>query len=80
MEKLLYQLHAALFLPMVILMSVFGAIESCMATGKWSTIGWQYLMIFPRNLAMAFAVSVIDCISLYYDFFVNYFREGKILA
>ena len=53
--KIIISITCCTILPMVILMSVFGAIESCMGTGKWSTIGWQYLMIFPRNLAMAFS-------------------------
>ena len=67
-------------LPMVILMSVFGAIESCMATGKWSTIGWQYLMIFPRNLAMALPFQLLIVGPLLRFIFRKLFPEGKILA
>ena len=67
-------------IPMVILMSVFGAIESCMATGKWSTIGWQYLMIFPRNLAMALPFQLLIVGPLLRFIFRKLFPEGKILA
>ena len=60
--------------------SVFGAIESCMATGKWSTIGWQYLMIFPRNLAMALPFQLLIVGPLLRFIFCKLFPEGKILA
>ena len=67
-------------LPMVIIMSAFGAIESCMATGEWSTIGWQYLMILSRNLAMALPFQLLIAGPLLRFMFRKLFPEGKILA
>ena len=65
---------------MVIIMSAFGAIESCMATGEWSTIGWQDLFILPRNLAMASPFQLLIAGPLLRFVFRKLFPEGKILA
>ena len=78
--KIIISITCCTILPMVILMSVFGAIESCMATGKWNTIGWQYLMIFPRNLAMALPFQLLIVGPLLRFIFRKLFPEGKILA
>ena len=78
--KIIISITCCTILPRVILMSVFGAIESCMATGKWSTIGWQYLMIFPRNLAMALPFQLLIVGPLLRFIFRKLFPEGKILA
>lgn len=65
---------------MVIIMSAFGAIESCIATENCSTIGWQYLMILPRNLAMALPFQLLIAGPLLRFIFRKLFPEGKILA
>ena len=78
--KIIISITCCTILPMVILMSVFGAIESCMATGKWSTSGWQYLMIFPRNLAMALPFELLIVGPLLRFIFCKLFPEEKILA
>ncbi|MEI3551243.1 MAG: DUF2798 domain-containing protein [Acutalibacteraceae bacterium] len=78
--KIIISITCCTILPMVIIMSVFGAIESYMATGEWSTIGWQYLMILPRNLAMALPFQLLIAGPLLRFIFRKLFPEGKILA
>ena len=68
--KIIISITCCTILPMVILMS----------TGKWSTIGWQYLMIFPRNLAMALPFQLLIVGPLLRFIFRKLFPEGKILA
>lgn len=78
--KITVAITCCIIVPMVIIMSVFGAIESCMATGEWSTIGWQYLIILPRNLAMALPFQLLVAGPLLRFIFRKLFPEGKILA
>ena len=78
--KIILAITCCTILPMVIFMSAFGAIESCAASGQWDTIGWQYLVILPRNLAMALPFQLLVAGPLLRFVFRRLFSEGKILA
>ena len=78
--KIIAAITCCTMLPMVMMMSLFGAMEACVATGEWSRIWLVYLINVPRNLAMALPFQLLIAGPLVRFAFRKVFPEGKILA
>ncbi len=67
-------------LPMVIIMSMYGALEVCMRSGAWSQIIMIWLTNIPKNLIMALPLQLLIAGPIVRAFFRKAFPVGKVLA
>lgn len=66
-------------IPMVIIMSLYGAFEACTHTGTWSNIGMIWLMNIPVNFIMALPFQLLIAGPLVRFVFRKAFPEGCIV-
>jgi hypothetical protein len=66
--------------PMVIIMSLYGAVEVSVTTGQWSNVLFIWLHNIPFNFIMALPLQLIVAGSLVRKVFRTVFPEGKVLA
>lgn len=66
--------------PMVLIMSFYGAIESCFHTGAWSRIFFIWLFNIPKNFIMALPFQLLVAGPLVRYLFRKGFPEGSIIA
>ena len=66
--------------PMVIIMSMYGAVEGCVHSGAWSQLLMIWLTNIPKNFIMALPFQLIVAGPLVRFIFRSAFPEGKVLA
>jgi hypothetical protein len=66
--------------PMVILMSMYGALEACVNSGAWNALLLIWLTNIPRNFIMALPFQLIIAGPVIRRLFRTAFPEGKVLA
>lgn len=67
-------------IPMVIVMSLYGGVESCVKTGEWSSLGMIWLGNIPMNFIMALPLQLLIAGPVIRKVFRTVFPEGTILA
>jgi len=67
-------------LPMVIIMSMYGALEVCSRSGAWSQILIIWLTNIPKNLIMALPLQLLLAGPIVRAIFRKAFPVGKVLA
>lgn len=66
--------------PMVIIMSMYGAVEGCVHTGMWSSLLFIWLTNIPKNFIMALPFQLLIAGPLVRRVFRRLFPEGTVLA
>lgn len=66
--------------PMVICMSLYGALEACIKTGDWSMLPLIWLTNIPINFIMALPFQLLIAGPLVRKSFRNLFPEGTVLG
>lgn len=67
-------------IPMVIIMSMYGALEVTIQSGDWSNLFITWLKNIPINFIMALPVQLIVAGPVVRFIFRKVFPEGKVLA
>lgn len=70
----------SMVVPMVIIMSLYGAVEVSVTTGQWSNVLFIWLHNIPFNFIMALPLQLIVAGPLVRKVFRTVFPEGKVLA
>ena len=70
----------SMVVPMVIIMSLYGAVEVSVTTGQWSNVLFKWLHNIPFNFIMALPLQLIVAGPLVRKVFRTVFPEGKVLA
>jgi hypothetical protein len=78
--KKVIAVSCCMVVPMVIIMSMYGAVEICTKTGAWNTLLIIWLTNIPKNFIMALPFQLIIAGPLVRKVFRTAFPEGKILA
>jgi hypothetical protein len=71
---------SCMVVPMVVLMSMYGAIEVCIKTGEWSQLLLMWLMNIPVNFVMALPFQLILAGPIVRKIFRTVFPVGTVLA
>ena len=66
--------------PMVIIMSLYGAFEVAISQGMWNQIGIIWLTNIPKNFIVALPLQLLIAGPLVRKVFRTLFPEGKVLA
>ena len=66
--------------PMVIIMSFYGAMEGCVRSGQWNLLLIIWLTNIPKNFIMALPFQLLIAGPLVRTVFRSLFPEGKVLA
>lgn len=66
--------------PMVIIMSLYGAVEGCVHTGLWSSLPMIWLTNIPKNFIMALPFQLLVAGPLVRFVFRRLFPVGTVLA
>ena len=67
-------------IPMVIIMSLYGAFEVAISQGMWNQIGIIWLTNIPKNFIVALPLQLLVAGPLVRKVFRTLFPEGKVLA
>lgn len=78
--KKVIAVSCCMVVPMVILMSLFGALEGCIKSGVYSSIGIIWLTNIPKNLIMALPFQLIIAGPIIRKVFRKAFPVGKVIA
>ena len=70
----------SMVVPMVIIMSLYGAVEVSVTTGQWSNVLFIWLHNIPFNFIMALPLQLIVAGPLVRKVFRTVLPEGKVLA
>ena len=70
----------SMVVPMVLIMSMYGAVEGCVRSGAWSQLLMIWLTNIPKNFIMALPFQLIIAGPLVRFIFRSAFPEGKVLA
>ena len=70
----------SMVVPMVLIMSMYGAVEGCVRSGAWSQLLMIWLTNIPKNFIMALPFQLIGAGPLVRFIFRSAFPEGKVLA
>ena len=65
---------------MVIIMSLYGALEVAVSQGLWSQVGIIWLTNIPKNFIVALPLQLLIAGPLVRKVFRTLFPEGKVLA
>ena len=65
---------------MVIIMSLYGALEVAVSQGLWSQVGIIWLTNIPKNFVVALPLQLLIAGPLVRKVFRTLFPEGKVLA
>ena len=71
---------SCMVVPMVLIMSLYGACEGAVHTGMWSGVPLQWLINIPRNFVMALPFQLLIAGPLVRRVFRRAFPEGTVLA
>ena len=72
-------ISCCMVIPMVVIMSLYGAVEVCMKTGEWSQLAIYWLFNIPMNLIMALPLQLFIAGPIIRKLFRMAFPVGKIL-
>ncbi|MDL2295439.1 DUF2798 domain-containing protein [Lachnospiraceae bacterium OttesenSCG-928-E19] len=78
--KKVIAVSSCMVIPMVILMSLYGAFEVCVKSGAWSSLGTIWLTNIPKNFIMALPFQLLIAGPVIRKIFRTAFPVGKILA
>lgn len=67
-------------IPMVFIMSLYGALEACISTGTWNNILFIWLMNIPMNFIMALPLQLLIAGPVVRVIFRKAFPIGTVLA
>ena len=73
-------ISSCMVVPMVIIMSMYGAVEGCIHSGAWSQLLMIWLTNIPKNFIMALPFQLLVAGPLVRFIFRSAFPEGKVLA
>lgn len=73
-------ISSCIVVPMVILMSLFGAVELACHTGQWEMIPWMWLCNIPKNFIMALPFQLLLAGPFVRLVFRRLFPEGTVLG
>lgn len=79
-RKKIIAISCCTIVPMVIVMSLYGALEACVKSGAWNTLFLIWITNIPKNLAMAAPFQLLIAGPVIRKLFRATFPEGKILA
>lgn len=79
-RKKVLVISSCIVVPMVIFMSLFGAVEMACHTGQWAMIPWMCLCNIPKNFIMALPFQLLLAGPLVRLVFRRLFPEGTVLA
>ena len=79
-RKKVLVISSCIVVPMVIFMSLFGAVEMACHTGQWAMIPWMWLCNIPKNFIMALPFQLLLAGPLVRLVFRRLFPEGTVLA
>ncbi len=66
-------------IPMVIIMSLYGAFEACFQSGEWSKLAVIWMFNIPKNLIMALPLQLLLAGPIIRGLFRKAFPVGKVL-
>lgn len=72
-------ISCCMVVPMVIIMSLYGACEGAVHTGAWSDVPMRWLMNIPRNFVMALPLQLLIAGPLVRKVFRTAFPMGTVL-
>lgn len=78
--KIAICVSCCMVIPMVIIMSLYGALEVVVSQGLWSQIGIIWLTNIPKNFVVALPLQLLVAGPLVRKVFRTLFPEGKVLA
>ena len=78
--KKVIAVSCCMVVPMVVLMSLYGALEGCISTGHYSSLGIMWLTNIPKNLIMALPFQLIIAGPVIRTVFRKAFPIGKVIA
>ena len=70
---------SCMVVPMVLIMSLYGAVEGAVHTGGWNGILSAWLFNIPRNFVMALPLQLLIAGPLVRKVFLGLFPVGKVL-
>ena len=73
-------ISSCMVVPMVIIMSMYGALEGCVKSGNWSLLFVIWLINIPKNFIMALPFQLLIAGPLVRKVFRSLFPVGKVLA
>ena len=73
-------ISTCMVVPMVIIMSFYGAMEACVRSGQWGLLLIIWFTNIPKNFIMALPFQLIVAGPLVRIVFRSLFPEGKVLA
>ena len=71
---------SSMVVPMVIIMSMYGAVEGCVRSSAWSQLLMIWMTNIPKNFIMALPFQLVVAGPLVRFIFRSAFPEGKVLA
>lgn len=77
--KMMIAISCCMVIPMVLIMSLYGALELCLATGDWNSIGLTWIKNIGMNIIMALPFQIIIAGPVVRKVFRGVFPEGKVL-
>ncbi len=77
--KMILAVSCCMVVPMVIIMSLYGAAEACVHTGEWNRIFFIWIRNIPMNFIMALPFQLIVAGPLVRFVFRKAFPEGSIV-
>ncbi len=78
--KTVIAVSCCMVVPMVLIMSLYGAVEACVHTGAWSMVPVIWLGNIPRNFIMALPYQLLIAGPVVRFIFRKAFPEGSVLA
>lgn len=78
--KIAICVSCCMVIPMVIIMSLYGALEVAVSHGLWSQVGIIWLTNIPKNFVVALPLQLLIAGPLVRKVFRTLFPEGKVLA
>lgn len=78
--KIAICVSCCMVVPMVIIMSLYGAAEACVSMGNWRNIGLFWLSNIPTNFIVALPLQLLIAGPLVRKVFRSLFPEGTVLA
>lgn len=66
--------------PMVVIMSFYGGLETCVRTGSWNQLFFIWITNIPKNFIMALPFQLLVAGPVVRKVFRAAFPEGKVLA
>lgn len=78
--KKVLAISCCMVVPMVIFMSLYGALEGCVKSGAWDSLFFIWMGNIPKNFIMALPFQLIIAEPLVRTLFRKAFPEGTVLA